>query len=291
MDYDESLNFDDELSFDSDEDIQKYNQYNDQTDEQYSQYQDTSEDSYDSEVDDDEAVEVQSSDEAEVDDETADVPDDTGDPILITLIDKTVPGLLEYMRDRGLNTSVVTSDPDYIADIMMAQYSRCDILIMDTGSGLFATSEARKQILNIVQQCEGNLTAYFYYTDDAIKTDIEDSLSTGQALSQLVGKVTTGNKTNKQVTWTKYKTTPIVIAEMLTRCHTYRPDDYEYQSYDYSQPEELLEKHITLPTDYELDKQYNISGLTPDIVRQKVNETDEGLLVGFEPKFKVKMRL
>lgn len=280
------------MSFDSDEDIQQDNQSGEQYNDQYSnQYQDTSADSYDSEVDDDEAVEVQSSDEAEVDDETADVPDDTGDPILITLIDKTVPGLLEYMRDRGLNTSVVTSDPDYIADIMMAQYSKCDILIMDTGSGLFATSEARKSILNIVQQCEGNLTAYFYYTDDAIKTDIEDSLQTGSVVSQLVGKVTTGNKTNKQVTWTKYKTTPIVIAEMLMRCHTYRPDDYEYQPYDHSQPEELLEKHVTLPTDYELDKQYNISGLTPDIVRQKVNETDEGLLIGFEPKFKVKMRL
>lgn len=280
------------MSFDSDDDIQQDNQSGEQYNDQYSnQYQDTSADSYDSQVDDDEAVEVQSSDEAEVDDETADVPDDTGDPILITLIDKTVPGLLEYMRDRGLNTSVVTSDPDYIADIMMAQYSKCDILIMDTGSGLFATSEARKSILNIVQQCEGNLTAYFYYTDDAIKTDIEDSLQTGSVVSQLVGKVTTGNKTNKQVTWTKYKTTPIVIAEMLMRCHTYRPDDYEYQPYDHSQPDELLEKHVTLPTDYELDKQYNISGLTPDIVRQKVNETDEGLLIGFEPKFKVKMRL
>lgn len=289
MDYDENLNFDDELSFDSDDasDFQQENQQDSQY--QSEQYHDN--DSYDSEVDDDEAVEVQSSDEAEVDDEAADVPENTGDPILITLIDKTVPGLLEYMRDRGLNTSVVTSDPDYIADIMMAQYSRCDILIMDTGSGLFATSEARKSILNIVQQCEGNLTAYFYYTDDAIKTDIEDSLQTGSVVSQLVGKVTTGNKTNKQVTWAKYKTTPIVIAEMLTRCHTYRPDDYEYQSYDHSQPAELLEKHITLPTEYELDKQYSITGLTPDIIRQKVNETDEGLLVGFEPIFKVKMRL
>lgn len=280
------------MSFDSDDTdlssnttsgnpVQQGNQQSNQ------QYQDN--DSYDSEVDDDDAVEVSS--EAEVDDEQTDVSENTGDPILITLIDKTVPGLLEYMRDRGLNTSVVTSDPDYIADIMMAQYSKCDILIMDTGSGLFATSEARKSILNIVQQCEGNLTAYFYYTDDAIKTDIEDSLQTGSVVSQLVGKVTTGNKTNKQVTWTKYKTTPIVIAEMLMRCHTYRPDDYEYQPYDNSQPEELLEKHVTLPTEYELDKQYSITGLTPDIIRQKVNETDEGLLVGFEPKFKVKMRL
>lgn len=280
------------MSFDSDPDEDLSSDSNTNGVQQGSQqYQDNG--SYDSEVDDDEAVEVSSEAEAEaeVDDETADVSENTGDPILITLIDKTVPGLLEYMRDRGLNTQVVTSDPDYIADIMMAQYSRCDILIMDTGSGLFATSEARKSILNIVQQCEGNLTAYFYYTDDAIKTDIEDSLQTGSVVSQLVGKVTTGNKTNKQVTWTKYKTTPIVIAEMLTRCHTYRPDDYEYQPYDHSQPDELLEKHITLPTDYELDKQYSITGLTPDIIRQKVNETDEGLLVGFEPIFKVKMRL
>lgn len=43
-----------------------------------------------------------------MDDETADASENTDDPILITLIDKTVPGLLEYMRDRGLNTSVVT---------------------------------------------------------------------------------------------------------------------------------------------------------------------------------------
>lgn len=117
VNYDDSLDFDDELSFDSDpgKDLSSGSNAND-VQQGSQQYQDN--DSYDSEVDDDDAVEVSS--EAEVDDETADVSENTGDPILITLIDKTVPGLLEYMRDRGLNTSVVTSDPDYIADIMMA---------------------------------------------------------------------------------------------------------------------------------------------------------------------------
>ena len=180
------------------------------------------------------------------------------------------------MRDHGLNTQVVTDNPEYIAEIMMAQYGGCDVLIIDTGMGVFATSEARKQILNIVQQSEGNIHQFFFYTDNAIKTDIQDQL---------------GRRNKKQLTWVKYKTTMLTVAEMLNHCHTYRNDDYEYQEYENLQPDECLAKHITLPTDYQLDKQYSVYGLTPKIIREKVVETDEGLLAGFKPNFRVKMKL
>lgn len=234
------------------------------------------------ETDDDygESVEAEDDDYGE---EVADTDDDEygsseaeGDPILITLVDKKIPGLLEYMRDHGLNTQVVTDNPEYIAEIMMAQYGGCDVLIIDTGMGVFATSEARKQILNIVQQSEGNIHQFFFYTDNAIKTDIQDQL---------------GRRNKKQLTWVKYKTTMLTVAEMLNHCHTYRNDDYEYQEYENLQPDECLAKHITLPTDYQLDKQYSVYGLTPKIIREKVVETDEGLLAGFKPSFRVKMKL
>lgn len=227
-----------------------------------------------------ESVEAEDDDYGE---EVTDTDDDEygsseaeGDPILITLVDKKIPGLLEYMRDHGLNTQVVTDNPEYIAEIMMAQYGGCDVLIIDTGMGVFATSEARKQILNIVQQSEGNIHQFFFYTDNAIKTDIQDQL---------------GRRNKKQLTWVKYKTTMLTVAEMLNHCHTYRNDDYEYQEYEDLQPDECLAKHITLPTDYQLDKQYSVYGLTPKIIREKVVETDEGLLAGFKPSFRVKMKL
>ena len=227
-----------------------------------------------------ESVEAEDDDYGE---EVTDTDDDeygsseaAGDPILITLVDKKIPGLLEYMRDHGLNTQVVTDNPEYIAEIMMAQYGGCDVLIIDTGMGVFATSEARKQILNIVQQSEGNIHQFFFYTDNAIKTDIQDQL---------------GRRNKKQLTWVKYKTTMLTVAEMLNHCHTYRNDDYEYQEYENLQPDECLAKHITLPTDYQLDKQYSVYGLTPKIIREKVVETDEGLLAGFKPSFRVKMKL
>lgn len=227
-----------------------------------------------------ESVEAEDDDYGE---EVTDTDDDeygsseaAGDPILITLVDKKIPGLLEYMRDHGLNTQVVTDSPEYIAEIMMAQYGGCDVLIIDTGMGVFATSEARKQILNIVQQSEGNIHQFFFYTDNAIKTDIQDQL---------------GRRNKKQLTWVKYKTTMLTVAEMLNHCHTYRNDDYEYQEYENLQPDECLAKHITLPTDYQLDKQYSVYGLTPKIIREKVVETDEGLLAGFKPNFRVKMKL
>lgn len=234
------------------------------------------------ETDDDygESVEAEDDDYGE---EVTDTDDDEygsseadGDPILITLVDKKIPGLLEYMRDHGLNTQVVTDNPEYIAEIMMAQYGGCDVLIIDTGMGVFATSEARKQILNIVQQSEGNIHQFFFYTDNAIKTDIQDQL---------------GRRNKKQLTWVKYKTTMLTVAEMLNHCHTYRNDDYEYQEYENLQPDECLAKHITLPTDYQLDKQHSVYGLTPKIIREKVVETDEGLLAGFKPNFRVKMKL
>lgn len=267
MDDEETLDFDgqDEVSemVESVDDMEQTQVSEVETDDDYGESVEAEDDDYGEEVTDTDDDEYGSS-EAE------------GDPILITLVDKKIPGLLEYMRDHGLNTQVVTDNPEYIAEIMMAQYGGCDVLIIDTGMGVFATSEARKQILNIVQQSEGNIHQFFFYTDNAIKTDIQDQL---------------GRRNKKQLTWVKYKTTMLTVAEMLNHCHTYRNDDYEYQEYENLQPDECLAKHITLPTDYQLDKQYSVYGLTPKIIREKVVETDEGLLAGFKPNFRVKMKL
>lgn len=267
MDDEETLDFDgqDEVSemAESVDDMEQTQVSDVETEDDYGESVEAEDDDYGEEVTDTDDDEYGSS-EAE------------GDPILITLVDKKIPGLLEYMRDHGLNTQVVTDNPEYIAEIMMAQYGGCDVLIIDTGMGVFATSEARKQILNIVQQSEGNIHQFFFYTDNAIKTDIQDQL---------------GRRNKKQLTWVKYKTTMLTVAEMLNHCHTYRNDDYEYQEYENLQPDECLAKHITLPTDYQLDKQYSVYGLTPKIIREKVVETDEGLLAGFKPNFRVKMKL
>lgn len=267
MDDEETLDFDgqDEVSemAESVDDMDQTQVSEVETEDDYGESVEAEDDDYGEEVTDTDDDEYGSS-EAE------------GDPILITLVDKKIPGLLEYMRDHGLNTQVVTDNPEYIAEIMMAQYGGCDVLIIDTGMGVFATSEARKQILNIVQQSEGNIHQFFFYTDNAIKTDIQDQL---------------GRRNKKQLTWVKYKTTMLTVAEMLNHCHTYRNDDYEYQEYENLQPDECLAKHITLPTDYQLDKQYSVYGLTPKIIREKVVETDEGLLAGFKPNFRVKMKL
>ena len=267
MDDEETLDFDgqDEVSemVESVDDMEQTQVSEVETEDDYGESVEAEDDDYGEEVTDTDDDEYGSS-EAE------------GDPILITLVDKKIPGLLEYMRDHGLNTQVVTDNPEYIAEIMMAQYGGCDVLIIDTGMGVFATSEARKQILNIVQQSEGNIHQFFFYTDNAIKTDIQDQL---------------GRRNKKQLTWVKYKTTMLTVAEMLNHCHTYRNDDYEYQEYENLQPDECLAKHITLPTDYQLDKQYSVYGLTPKIIREKVVETDEGLLAGFKPSFRVKMKL
>lgn len=267
MNNEETLDFDgqDEVSemVESVDDMEQTQVSEVETEDDYGESVEAEDDDYGEEVTDTDDDEYGSS-EAE------------GDPILITLVDKKIPGLLEYMRDHGLNTQVVTDNPEYIAEIMMAQYGGCDVLIIDTGMGVFATSEARKQILNIVQQSEGNIHQFFFYTDNAIKTDIQDQL---------------GRRNKKQLTWVKYKTTMLTVAEMLNHCHTYRNDDYEYQEYENLQPDECLAKHITLPTDYQLDKQYSVYGLTPKIIREKVVETDEGLLAGFKPSFRVKMKL
>lgn len=267
MDDEETLDFDgqDEVSemAESVDDMEQTQVSEVETEDDYGESVEAEDDDYGEEVTDTDDDEYGSSEAG-------------GDPILITLVDKKIPGLLEYMRDHGLNTQVVTDNPEYIAEIMMAQYGGCDVLIIDTGMGVFATSEARKQILNIVQQSEGNIHQFFFYTDNAIKTDIQDQL---------------GRRNKKQLTWVKYKTTMLTVAEMLNHCHTYRNDDYEYQEYENLQPDECLAKHITLPTDYQLDKQYSVYGLTPKIIREKVVETDEGLLAGFKPNFRVKMKL
>lgn len=252
------------------------NTSNSETVEPVDEYEDSVETAEDSLDFDDDGEVVDADDEYGDDDTVQDDSADDEDPILITLIDKDVPGLLAYMRGHKLNTSVITSDPAYIVDIMMTCYGKCDVLIIDTGSGLFATSEARKQILNIVQQCEGNLSQFFFYTDDAIKTDIQDQL---------------GRRNKKQVTWEKFKTTQITVAAMMQHCMTYKSDDYEYQEIEEYSPDELLEKHKTIETNLQLDKQMPLPGLNVNNVRKNVVETDVDLLVGYKPIYKVKMKL
>ena len=60
------------------------------------------------ETDDDYGESVETDDEygesVAVEDDEAYESDDGSDPILITLIDKKLPGLLEYMREHKLNT-------------------------------------------------------------------------------------------------------------------------------------------------------------------------------------------
>ena len=271
----ENTNLDDSMAFEEEntniDDTEDYQNYTDSVNEKSIEIENEDNDTeeYGEDTDTEEYGEDNDTEEYGED-------NDTEDTILITLIDKKLPGLLEYMRDHKLNTQVVSSDPGYIADIMMAQYGKCDILIIDTGSGLFATSEQRKQILDIVSQCEGNLSAFFYYTDDAIKTDILDSL---------------GRKNKKQVKWEKFQTTPITIASMSLRSTNYVNDSYEYQAYDDSSVDEILDKHITFQTNLSLSEQQPLQQLNPKNILNNVVETEDDLLVGYTPNFKVKMKL
>ena len=280
----ENTNLDDSMAFEEEntniDDTEDYQNYTDSVNEKSIEIENEDNDTeeYGEDNDTEEYGEDNDTEEYGEDNDTEEYGEDndTEDTILITLIDKKLPGLLEYMRDHKLNTQVVSSDPGYIADIMMAQYGKCDILIIDTGSGLFATSEQRKQILDIVSQCEGNLSAFFYYTDDAIKTDILDSL---------------GRKNKKQVKWEKFQTTPITIASMSLRSTSYVNDSYEYQAYDDSSVDEILDKHITLQTNLSLSEQQPLQQLNPKNILNNVVETEDDLLVGYTPNFKVKMRL
>lgn len=123
--------------------------------------------------------------------------------VLYIILDKPIDGVLNYFRSYGVNVSRVFNDIKSAKSQILMQVDPTDIIIIDSGTGEFASTAARKEIIDLIGLCDEENTAEIFYCDDLLKSEIQYN----EVLKQ--SKVT--------VSWTKFKSIAMVLAYLLEK--------------------------------------------------------------------------
>ena len=190
------------------------------------------------------------------------------DCILYIVTDRIIHGMVDYMRDCGLNVNNIFDNIETVRNMLLMQFNRCRIVVIDTGSGKFVTPTIRKELIDMIGVNDENLKFTVFYTDSVIKSDAMEALG----------------KAGKSIEWVKYKTTPIVVAAMLSHAEENYIDDSMTRCSGEKTEDDILNS-MGLPTyGCELEK------MSPPIITASAIHKN---VVEFEgdgiPKFNIKL--
>ncbi|MBO5388567.1 MAG: hypothetical protein J6A59_10565 [Lachnospiraceae bacterium] len=137
------------------------------------------------------------SDEGIEDDVNTDEP--KPDMILYIVIDKYIEGLINYMRESGLNVSRIFKNIADARDELIMQTEPYRLVVVETGLGRFTSTSQRKEIIDLLGICtDEDSRASVFYTDSVLKIDVIREL---------------GKDTN--IKWEKYKNTALTVVRLL----------------------------------------------------------------------------
>lgn len=119
--------------------------------------------------------------------------------ILYIVADKAHVGMASYCRNYGANVSRVFTNIAEARDNLLMQVEPFRVIVIDSGSGRFTNMGARKELIDLLGICDTDTRITVFYTDSAIKTDVE--------LSDEVE--------DKKINWYKYRSTPDIVAHIL----------------------------------------------------------------------------
>lgn len=119
--------------------------------------------------------------------------------ILYIVADKAHVGMASYCRNYGANVSRVFTNIAEARDNLLMQVEPFRVIVIDSGSGRFTNMGARKELIDLLGICDVDTRITVFYTDSAIKTDVE--------LSDEVE--------DKKINWYKYRSTPDIVAHIL----------------------------------------------------------------------------
>ena len=91
--------------------------------------------------------------------------------VLCMVIDKPVHGLINYFRECGINISNIYNNIEDVRDALLIETNPCRIIVVETGTGRFATIKARQNIVDMIGICDENNKVSVFYTESAIKTE------------------------------------------------------------------------------------------------------------------------
>ena len=119
--------------------------------------------------------------------------------ILYIVADKAHVGMASYCRNYGANVSRVFTNIAEARDSLLMQVEPFRVIVIDSGTGRFTNMGARKELIDLLGICDVDTRITVFYTDSAIKTDVE--------LSDEVEE--------KKINWYKYRSTPDIVAHIL----------------------------------------------------------------------------
>lgn len=121
------------------------------------------------------------------------------DMILYIVIDKYIEGLINYMRESGLNVSRIFKNIADARDELIMQTEPYRLVVVETGLGRFTSTSQRKEIIDLLGICtDEDSRASVFYTDSVLKIDVIREL----------GK-------DANIKWEKYKNTALTVVRLL----------------------------------------------------------------------------
>lgn len=186
------------------------------------------------------------------------------DMILYVITDRPFNGLINYMRESGLNVSQVFGNIADARNELLLQTEPYRLVIIDTGLGRFTTTNQRKELIDMLAMCndEDNRASVFY-TDSVLKID-----STRE-----IGKT-------KSITWDKYKNTAFTTFRLLKIHENFVFSDEVDKDVPITM--EDVKDYIGLTSREQLAKVMQVS-ITPELVLQNIVMGTEDVLEEYTP--------
>lgn len=192
----------------------------------------------------------------------------TQDMILYIVMDKSIPGLINFFRECGVKVSNIFDDIVDAKNTVLMQSEPIRIVVVDTGLGKFTTTSMRSELIDMLGIADENSKTTVFYTDSALKVDT----------------IRTLGKSGKKIDWIQYKSTAVVAATILSYNENYIYDMEDDLDVIETSKSALNFKGLTM-SDLQVVPRHNITGLTgAAIMRNMVEDTGEGL-PGFDIRY------
>lgn len=190
------------------------------------------------------------------------------DLVLYIIIDKKIPGLIEYMRSFGLKVNAVFDNVSEARGYLLMQTDPTRVVIVDTGSGKFMTTMIRADLVDMMGVNSEDVLFTVFYSDPSLKHDAIASLG----------------KEAKAIEWIKYSGSSVVVAAMLSHSENYIYDEATKMLESKVDKSILWFKGDETPLAVDSD---NIGApiITPEQVYKNLVDSNQPGIPGFEPVF------
>ena len=95
---------------------------------------------------------------------------------LYILMDAPKIGLVQYMRENGIEIKGIFYDIVEANYAFMQEDESARIVVIDTGTGLFSKVSNREELVSLLGMCIGNKKGIVFYTDTALKTTVHKAM-------------------------------------------------------------------------------------------------------------------